>query len=138
MKCSYSHKTYASVLSHMLLVSSKVHEEAESDRQIQRSVICRFDMKHMVCSQAQKASYKVKASTANYKTRIAHKNYYWELLFESYCVCLHDLLRTFFITFMLWVLLFSKSILISFQKLSSKEITVLLYIWGEYMKVNIT
>lgn len=138
MKCNYSHKTYASVLPHMLLVRSKVHEEAESDRQTQHSVIRRFDMKHMVCSQAQKASYKVKASTANYKKRIAHDNYFWELFFESYCICLLNLLRTFFITFMLWALLFSNSILISFHKLNGKEVTVLLYFWGEYMKVNIT
>lgn len=57
----------------MLLVRSKVHEEAESDRQTQHSIIRTFDMKHMVCSQAQKASYKVKASAANYKNRIARE-----------------------------------------------------------------
>lgn len=54
----------------------EVHEEAESDRQTQHSVIRTFDIKHMVCNQAQKASYKVKASAANYKNRITHENYF--------------------------------------------------------------
>lgn len=86
LKCNYSHKTYASVLPHTLLIRTKVHEEAESDRQTQLSVMRTFDVKHMVCSQAQKASYKVKASIANHKNGIAHENKFSEQFFDSHCI----------------------------------------------------